>query len=55
MKYSFIIFTFLLSANILFSQSEKEIIEATVTKNKIESHIYFLADDLLKGRETGTP
>ena len=55
MKYSFIIFTFLLSANILFSQSEKEIIEATVTKNKIEGHIYFLADDLLKGRETGTP
>lgn len=39
----------------LFSQTEKEMVEATVNKNTIESHIYFLADDLLKGRETGTP
>lgn len=38
-----------------FSQTEKEKVQATITKNKIEGHIYFLADDLLKGRETGTP
>ncbi len=44
------IFCFLSS----FSQTEKEKVEATVSKNKIESHIYFLTDDLLKGRETGT-
>ncbi len=42
-------------SNTIFSQSEKEKVESTVTKNKIEGHIYFLADDLLKGRETGTP
>ena len=39
----------------LYSQSEKEKVETTITKNKIEGHIYFLADDLLKGRQTGTP
>ena len=39
----------------LFSQKEKQKVEETVTKAKIEGHIYFLADDLLKGRETGTP
>jgi len=51
-----ILFTlFFLSIASLFSQTEKEIVEATVDKNTIEGHIYFLADDLLKGRETGTP
>nr|MCH9659431.1 M28 family peptidase [Bacteroidota bacterium] len=39
----------------LFSQSEKDIVLETVHKSTIEGHIYFLADDLLKGRETGTP
>lgn len=55
MKYIFIFFSFLLCTSTLFSQSEKEKVESTVTKNKIEGHIYFLADDLLKGRATGTP
>ncbi len=55
MKYFFIVFLIVLSASTLYSQSDKEMVEATVTKNKIESHIYFLADDLLKGRQTGTP
>ena len=32
-----------------------EKVTSTVTKSKIEGHIYFLSDDLLKGRETGTP
>ena len=39
----------------LFAQTEQEKVEATVSKSDIEGHIYFLADDLLKGRETGTP
>ena len=30
-------------------------VEETVTRNKIESHIYFLASDALKGRDTGSP
>jgi len=55
MKKCFFLFAILLSTSLLFSQSEKEKVEATITKNKIEGHIYFLADDLLKGRATGTP
>ena len=39
----------------LFAQTEKEKVENTVSKSKIEGHIYYLADDLLKGRQTGTP
>ncbi len=38
-----------------FAQTEKEKVLNTVHKNTIEGHIYFLADDLLKGRQTGTP
>lgn len=45
----------LLSIAFGFAQSEKELVEATVNKETIKGHIYFLADDLLKGRETGTP
>lgn len=45
----------LLSFHCLVAQTEKEIVESTVRKSMIEGHIYFLADDLLKGRETGTP
>ena len=37
------------------AQSEKQQVEETVNTNAIKGHIYFLADDLLKGRETGTP
>lgn len=44
----------LLATTIVCAQSEKEKVESTVQKSKIEGHIYFLADDLLKGRETGT-
>ncbi|RZS93409.1 M28 family peptidase [Aquimarina brevivitae] len=39
---------------LVYSQTEKEKVIETVTKNKIEGHIYFLASDELKGRETGT-
>lgn len=55
MKYTLLFISLLLSTITLYSQSEKEKVEATISKNKIEGHIYFLADDLLKGRQTGTP
>ena len=53
MKYLFTL-AFLIGCTTLFGQSDKELVEATVDKNNIKGHIYFLADDLLKGRETGT-
>ncbi|WP_036194684.1 M28 family peptidase [Maribacter antarcticus] len=37
-----------------FAQTDAEKAAETVNKNKIEGHIYFIADDLLKGRGTGT-
>ena len=37
------------------AQSEKEKVIETVNKSDIEGHIYFLADDVLKGRATGSP
>src|SRR5690606_34575777 len=55
MKKHFLISIALFAFLNVFSQSEKEKVVSTITKNKIEGHIYFLADDLLKGRETGTP
>lgn len=38
-----------------FAQTDKELVENTVDSNIVKGHIYFLADDLLMGRETGTP
>jgi hypothetical protein len=38
-----------------FAQTDKELTDATVRKNKIESHIYFLASDELRGRDTPSP
>ena len=37
------------------AQSHVETVNKTITKSDIEGHIYFLAADELKGRETGTP
>ena len=54
MKYLSFIAILIISTTTLFSQTEKELVESTITKSSIEGHIYFLADDLLKGRETGT-
>ena len=54
MKNTYIIIVALLSFTISISQTEKEKVQGTITKGNIEGHIYFLADDLLKGRETGT-
>ncbi len=36
-------------------QTDKQLTDATVNKAKIESHIYFLASDELKGRQTPSP
>lgn len=55
MKKQLLLFIALFSFLNTFSQTEKEKVEATVQKSTIESQIYFLADDLLKGRDTGTP
>lgn len=37
------------------AQTEEAKVKEIITKEKIEAHIYFLSDDLLKGRQTGTP
>ena len=39
----------------LTAQTEIDKIKNSIDKNSIQGPIYFLADDLLKGRETGTP
>ena len=39
----------------LTAQTEAEKVKETITKSEIEGHIYFLADDVLRGRETGSP
>ncbi|MCE2612070.1 M28 family peptidase [Flavobacteriaceae bacterium D16] len=49
----FILFLFI--GNFLQAQTDQEMVMETVNGNTIKGHIYFLADDLLKGRETGTP
>lgn len=37
------------------AQTEAEKVTSTISMDEIKGHIYFLTDDLLKGRETGTP
>jgi aminopeptidase YwaD len=37
------------------AQTEIEKVKETISKSDIEGHIYFLADDNLKGRATGSP
>lgn len=46
---------FLLAGSFLWAQSDQDRVMETVHGNTIKGHIFFLADDLLKGRETGTP
>ncbi len=55
MKNSILWILALLCVNGILAQSEIDKVKATVNKTDIEGHIYFLADDLLKGREAGTP
>lgn len=54
MNYKGIAALMILSIMRLSAQSDQELALATVNKNEIEAHIYFLTDDLLKGRETGS-
>ena len=42
-------------SSFLVAQTDTEMASETVDKNEIEGHIYFLADDVLKGRATGSP
>ncbi len=51
--YSLLLAFFCLAS--AFAQSEREKVISTVDSNMVKGHIYFLADDALKGRETGTP
>lgn len=37
------------------AQTEVEKVNSTITEDEIKGHIYFLADDLLEGRGTGSP
>ena len=45
----------LIFSSILSAQTDAEKAAETVSKSEIEGHIYFLADDVLKGRATGSP
>ncbi len=51
----FLLLMALFGAFTLSAQSEKDKVIETVSKSDIEGHIYFLADDVLKGRATGSP
>jgi hypothetical protein len=44
-----------ISCSSFITQKNIVTVNETVTKSDIEGHIYFLASDELKGRETGTP
>ncbi len=54
MKYYLALGLFAMMTTI-FAQTDAEKSAETVDKSNIEGHIYFLADDLLKGRATGSP
>lgn len=45
---------FIALSSTAFSQSEADLVKSTVLKDDIEAHIYFLASDELKGRQTGS-
>lgn len=52
-KFTILCFAFLFVGT-LSAQTDQEKAAATVNINTIKSHIYFLADDLLEGRASGT-
>ena len=51
----FSLFITLAFASIVTAQTDIEKASETVSKSEIKGHIYFLADDVLKGRATGSP
>ncbi len=55
MKKTILPYILLLSIFSLTGQTDLEKTKATISKNDIEGHIYFLASDELRGRETGSP
>jgi hypothetical protein len=46
---SLLLFSFIVNA-----QKDKKLVEETISKNQIMSHIQFLASDAMKGRDTGS-
>ncbi len=54
MKKNTLLFIALATQLFTFAQTHQEKVQETVSKSEIEGHIYFLADDLLQGRKTGT-
>ncbi|MCP4883966.1 MAG: M28 family peptidase [Flavobacteriales bacterium] len=54
MKNSVLFVMFLCLGMTLNAQTNKELVTSTVFKSDIEGHIYFLASDELKGRQTGS-
>lgn len=55
MKHQFLIFLIIIGCARFQAQTDQELVNTTISKNKIESHIGFLASDELRGRETGSP
>ncbi|MGB7786558.1 MAG: M28 family peptidase [Salinimicrobium sp.] len=55
MKKASFFLLFLVCSFAGFAQTEAEKVTSTISQDEIKGHIYFLTDDLLKGRETGTP
>ena len=55
MKKAMLLGVFVLICTHIFAQNDKALTDATVSKSKIESHIYFLASDELRGRDTPSP
>jgi len=55
--YKAVIFT-MISQMVVFTtlaQNDKKLTDATLSKNKIEAHLHFLASDELRGRNTPSP
>ncbi|MBK6266781.1 M28 family peptidase [Marivirga sp. S37H4] len=55
MKKNILILSFLLIGFCGFAQNDEALTRETVQKSTIKGHIYFLASDELRGRETGSP
>lgn len=51
----FLSITLVLCTLLSYAQDDKTLTERTVDQQEIKKHIYFLTDDELKGRDTGTP
>ncbi|WP_024770916.1 M28 family peptidase [Aquimarina macrocephali] len=55
MKKSIVLTLLFLFTISISAQDDAEKVKSTVSKSEIEGHIYFLASDELKGRQTGSP